>query len=99
MAAPNALMSTTEQSHLLRSMMLSRHRVIAVPDSSSRGLFPDQGPHRFLGWQATRRVEPIHGRWTNLVSHVGRIGLHLERFAEKIVGRRTRPIQTLTLSC
>ena len=32
-AAPAALISTTEQSHLLRSMILSRHRVIAVPDS------------------------------------------------------------------
>ena len=32
-AAPAALISATEQSHLLRSMILSRHRVIAVPDS------------------------------------------------------------------
>ena len=32
-AAPAALISATEHSHLLRSMILSRHRVIAVPDS------------------------------------------------------------------
>lgn len=32
-AAPAALMSATEHSHLLRSMIMSRHRVIAVPDS------------------------------------------------------------------
>jgi hypothetical protein len=32
-AAPAALMSATEHNHLLRSMILSRHRVIAVPDS------------------------------------------------------------------
>jgi signal-induced proliferation-associated 1 like protein 3 len=32
-AAPAALMSATEQSHLLRSIILSRHRVITVPDS------------------------------------------------------------------
>jgi hypothetical protein len=40
-AAPAALISATEHSHLLRSMILSRHRVIAVPTPFR---FPGSGP-------------------------------------------------------
>jgi hypothetical protein len=50
---------------LLRSMIVSRHRVIAVPTPF---LFPGSGPSTTpFSAEATRRVELIGGRWTNLV--------------------------------